>query len=300
MYKDLAVASLATFVLFTAESTLLAGAEQKPQLPASSIHQVVKNVAWNELQATEHPKHYYRYIERTVSADGSRTMEEISTPHGDVDRLIEVDRHPPNQQQIQKNQQMLAKLPNNIQLQQSRQKSQQSNMRRRDNVIKDIPQAFIYTYEGRNSQGQIMLKFRPAPNFQPSSRQSLILEGMAGELWVDPKTQRMVKIDGRLIQAVKIGWGFLAKLNAGGTFLMEQDQTPDGTWHQKLLDVHFDGTKLIFAHIHIRVKEFRCCFQRVPDNLSIAEAVHMLQSKTQLPKGWKARLDAIQKSAPSY
>lgn len=250
------------------------------------------------MQASEHPKHYYRYIERIVSASDSRTVDEISTPHGDVDRLLEVNQHPPDRQQIQQNQQLLAKLPNNLQLQQSRYKDQQSNKRRRDNVIKDIPNAFIYTYAGRNAQGQIMLKFRPAPNFQPSSHQSLILEGMAGELWVDPKTQRMAKIDGQLIRDVKIGWGFLARLNAGGTFLMEQSQGTDGTWHQKLLDVHFDGTELIFKHLHIRVKEYRCCFQRVP-NLSIRAAVHMLQTKTQLPKGWKSQLNAIQKSAPS-
>ena len=286
-------------VFFTAQSSLLAVADKNPQLPASSIHQMVKNMAWNELQASLHPTHYYRYVERIVSSDGSRTVDEISTPHGDVDRLIEVDQHPPGAQQIQQNQQLLAKLPNDVQLQQSRYKDQQSNDLRRDNVIKDMPDAFIYTYAGRNPQGLIMLKFRPAPDFQPSSRQSLILQGMAGELWVDPKTQRMVKVDGSLIQDVRIGWGFLARLNTGGTFLMEQSQGPDGTWHQKALSVHLDGTELIFKHLHIRVKEFRCCFERVPDDLSIRDAVHLLQSGARLPKAWKSRLDAIQESIPS-
>ena len=122
---------------------------------------------------------------------------------------------------------------------------------------------------------------------------------MAGELWVDPTTQRMVKIDGTLIKDVKIGWGFLARLNAGGTFLMEQSQGPDGTWHQKRLSVHFDGTILIFKHMHIRVKQLRCCFKQVPDNLSIGDAVHLLQTETSLPKDWESRLDALQKSVDS-
>jgi hypothetical protein len=290
--------SIALTILYAVPASLLAGWGQGLLLPASSIHQVVRNVTWNELQASEHPAHYYRYVERDIMPDGSNTVDEIATPHGSVGRLIEVDHHPPNQQQIEKNQQLLAELPGNAQLQQSRFKDQQSDKLRRDNVIKDIPQAFIYTYDGRDQQGRIMLKFRPAPDYQPSSRQSLILEGMAGELWVDPSTQRMVKINGSLIKDVKIGWGFLARLNKGGTFLMEQSQGPDGTWHQKLLSVHFDGTVFIFKHIHIRVKQIRCCFERVPDGLSIQVAVHLLQAGTALPADWQARLEATQKSAP--
>jgi hypothetical protein len=279
---------------FTA--SLAARSAKDLQLPAASIQQVVKNVAWNELQASEHPEHYYRYLLRDISPDGSSTDDEIATPHGNVGRLIEVNNHPPDQQQLRKNQQLLAKLPGDPQLQQSRLKDQQSNRLRRDNVIKDIPAAFTYTYAGTDPQGLIMLKFQPAPDFQPSSRQSLILQGMAGELWVDPTTQRMVKIDGSLIKDVKIGWGFLARLNKGGTFLMEQSQGADGTWHQRRLAVHFDGTVFIFKHIHIRVRQVRCCFERVPDNLSIREAVHLLQTQTTLPKDWQSRLAALQES----
>ena len=290
---------IALTIFCAVPACLLAGSRQGLPLPAPSIDQMIKNVAWNELQASEHPAHYYRYVERDIMPGESSTVDEIGTPHGSVDRPIEVDHHVPSQKQIEENQQLLAELPGNAQLQQSRFKDQQSERARRDNVIKDIPQAFVYTYEGRDQQGRIMLKFRPAPDFQPSSRQSLILEGMAGELWVDPSTQRMVKINGSLIKDVKIGWGFLARLKRGGTFLMEQSQGPDGTWHQKLLSVHFDGTILVFKHIHIRVKQIRCCFEPVPDTLSIQEAVHLLNAGIALPADWQSRLEAIQKSAPS-
>jgi hypothetical protein len=296
----LRLATVPLAVFCAASAPLHSGEGKKLQLPASSVHQVVKNLAWNELQASEHPAHYYRYVERDISPDGSETADQIATPHGTVGRLLEVDNHPPSHQQIQKNQQLLARLPGDVQLQQSRYKDQRSNTLRRDNVIKDIPNAFIYTDVGRDSLGRIMLKFRPSPDFQPSSRQSLILEGMAGELWIDPATQRMVKIDGSLIHDVKIGWGFLARLNKGGTFLMEQSKGPDGTWHQKLLSVHFDGTVLIFKHLHIHETQIRCCFEQVPDNLSIGEAVHLLQANTSLPSDWQSRLDAIQHPAASH
>lgn len=264
--------------------------KQNPSVPAASIHQMVKNVAWNELQASKHPKHYYRYLERNVSSEGSTTSEVVATPRGEIDRLIEVDHHAPPPDQLNKNEQLLARLPGDAKLQQSRLQDQQNNSRRRDNVMKDIPEAFVYTYAGRGPNGSIILKFQPAPNFNPTSRQSLILQGMAGELWVDPATQRMVKIDGKLIKDVKIGWGFLARLNQGGTFLMEQAKAQDGTWHQKLLSVHFDGTELVFKHLHIAVNQVRCCYERVPGNLSIRDAVRLLEGASSLPKDWESRL----------
>ncbi|TAM82775.1 MAG: hypothetical protein EPN47_08990 [Acidobacteria bacterium] len=290
--------SIPLTMLFAVPLPLLARSRQEPSLSTTSIHQMVENVAWNQLQASEHPAHYYRFVERDILPDGSTTVDEIATPHGSVDRLIEVDHHTPDRQQLAKNQQLLSQLHGNTQLQQSRFKDQQNDRQRRDNVIKDIPQAFIYTFDGRDQQGRIKLKFQPAPDFRPSSRQSLILQGMAGEMWIDPATQRLVKINGSLINDVKIGWGFLARLNTGGTFLMEQSQGPDGTWHQKLLSVHFDGTVLLLKHIHIRVKQIQCCFERVPDNLTIRGAVQLLDTRTTLPKEWQARLEAIEKSAP--
>lgn len=284
-------------ILCAYASPFPAGSKENTPLPAASIHQIVKNLAWNEMQASEHPKHYYRYFERNILPDGSTTSEEVATPHGDVDRLIEVDHRGPSPDQLRKNQELLAELPDDPNLQQSRLKDQQVNRLRRDNVIKDIPDAFVYSYAGKDPKGMIMLKFRPDPNFQPTSRQSLILQGMAGELWVDPTTQRMVKIDGKLIKDVKIGWGFLARLTQGGTFLMKQSLGPDGTWHQKLLSVHFDGTEFVFKHIHIRVKQVRCCYERVPDNLSIRGAIQLLKGNMKLPNDWKSRLESAQRSA---
>lgn len=289
-----------TFVISicTVSDPALARVAQNLDLPAPSIHQMVKNVAWNELQATEHPKHYYRYIQRNISSGNSRTTVRIATPHGIVDRVITANGHPPTKEQLEKNEQLLKRLTVSTQLQRSRFRSQKSDTDRRDNVIKDVPNAFVFTYDGRSKEGWIKLKFRPASNFKPSTRQSLILEGMAGEIWVDPSSQRMAKIDGTLIKDVTIGWGFLARLNKGGRFLMEQARGPDGTWHQKLLSVHFDGTEFIFKHIHIHETIIRCFFKSVPDNLTIPKAVHMLQTEKCLPKNWQFRLNAIQKSAP--
>ena len=77
---------------------------------------------------------------------------------------------------------------------------------------------------------------------------------------------------------------------------MEQSEGQDGAWHQKLLSVDFDGTELIFKGLHVHERQIRCCYERVPDKLPMAEAVHMLRTQTALPEHWKSNLDAIEKS----
>lgn len=280
--------------------TLHAGAPLNPPKAQVDIHKLVRNMAWNELQASEHPAHYYRYLNRNLSPDGARTTDQIGTSQGVAERLVAVNGKPPNAQQRAANDQLLSKLVHSPRFRQSRLKDQKQDTARRDNVIKNLPQAFIYTFLGKTPDGLVHLKFRPDPNFSPSSRQALVLEGMAGQLWIDPSSQRMVKIDGTLIKDVTIGWGLLARLKKGGRFLMEQSQGTDGTWHQKLLSVDFDGSVLIFKSIHVHERIIRCCFKEVPDKLTMAQAVQMLRTQTTLPEHWESRLDAIEKPVKSF
>jgi hypothetical protein len=281
-----------------AAATMMTRADPAQQ-PPPDVHKLMRNMAWNELQASGHPAHYYRYINREASPGGARTTEQIQTSQGVAELLLAVNGKPPNAQQRQANNRLLSRLVTDVRFRQSRLRDQQQDTARRDNVIKNLPQAFIYTFLGRTKDGLIHLKFRPDPQFDPSSRQALILEGMAGELWVDPSSQRMVKIDGTLIKDVTIGWGILARLYKGGRFLMEQSKGQDGTWQQKLLSVDFDGTELIFKGLHVHESIFRCCFERVAHDLTMTDAVEMLQKHPALPEHWESELDAIETSKPS-
>jgi hypothetical protein len=51
------------------------------------------------------------------------------------------------------------------------------------------------------------LIFKPNPLFQPSSREGRVLHEMAGEMWIDGKQQRLVSINGLLINEVKFAGG---------------------------------------------------------------------------------------------
>jgi len=298
--RNLLLSLLGGFLIATqtAAPAMIASSHQAQSQP--DIHKLIRNLAWNELQAAEHPAHYYRYINREASPGEARTTEQIQTSQGVAELLLAVNGKPPTPEQRQANNNLLARLTTDARFRQSRLKDQQQDTARRDSIIKNLPEAFIYTFLGKSSDGLIHLKFRPDPKFNPSSRQALILEGMEGELWVDPSSQRMVKIDGRLIKDVTIGWGILARLYKGGRFLMEQSKGSDGAWHQELLSVDFDGTELIFKALHVHERLIRCCFERVPHNLSIKQAVHSLQEHPELPEHWDSKLKAIEKSNRTY
>lgn len=280
----------------TASSGTMASVDQAPL----DIPELMRNVAWNELQASQHPAHYYRYINRTVSSGSARTTEQIQTSQGVAELLLTVNGKPPNAKQRQANNLLLTRLVTDVGFRRSQLKAERQNTARRDVLIKNLPNAFVYTYAGKTKNGLIRLQFRPDPHFSPSSRQTLILQGMAGDVLIDPSSQMIAKIDGTLIKDVTIGWGFLARLNKGGRFVMEQSRGPDGTWHQKLLQVDFDGTEFIFKGLHIHEKIVRCCFERVPHDLTITEAVHMLRAHPALPERWSTDLDAIEKLNGSY
>ncbi len=298
--RNLLLSVLGGFLIATQTATPAMSATMHQAQSQPDIHKLIRNMAWNELQAAERPAHYYRYISREVSPGEARTTEQIQTAQGIAELLLTVNGKPPTPEQRQANNNLLARLTTDARFRQSRLRNHRQDTARRDSIIKNLPEAFIYTFMGKSKDGLIHLKFRPDPQFNPSSRQAVILEGMEGELWVDPSSQRMVKIDGRLIKDVTIGWGFLARLYKGGRFLMEQSKGSDGMWHQELLSVDFDGTELIFKALHVHEKLIRCCFERVPHNLTIKQAVHRLQENPDLPAHWDSKLKAIEKSDGSY
>lgn len=94
---------------------------------------------------------------------------------------------------------------------------------------------------------------------------------------MDPTSHRLVNIDGTLFKDVQFGWGFLATLNRGGHFAMQQSKEPGGSWKQTLLEVDLDGSKLVFGKIDVHFKDSSQSFVRLANPPTLTEAVNMLE-----------------------
>jgi hypothetical protein len=87
--------------------------------------------------------------------------------------------------------------------------------------------------------GVYVFKATPKPGYQPQTRETRVLKGMQGELWIDKDTYQWVKVEAEAVKPVWFGW-FIAKVSPGTRFLLEQEPVLKNLWLPK--------------HFHVDVK----------------------------------------------
>jgi len=231
---------------------------------------------------------YYRYLRRLETPGKVRVLETIETPQGTVSRLLSLNGQPVSSQENQKIEQFFDKLLQDTGLQRQRLKAQRQEEERVKRLIAALPDAFLYDLEGtEKDSGYLRLKFRPNPQFDPPSREARIYQGMTGMLWIEPRGERMAKIEGRLFKDVEFGWGILGKLHQGGYLLMEQGQAADGSWQTKAVKLQISGRIFFFKTFVLDQRQSVYDFQKIPP-LTLAQAVERLRQKDRLAEN-KAR-----------
>lgn len=242
-----------------------------------NVQQLVRNAVYNQLQDMRHPVHRYQYTHQEITPDNSTTTVEIETAQGIVSRLVRVNSQPPTEAQCSKNREQIERIISSPRFARQRLKNQQSELGRKEELFEALPDAVIFSYAGTDeSTGAIKLNYQPNPAFRPTLRVGGVLQGLAGTMWVDPSSQRILKINGRLVRTVSFGWGILAKLYPGGRFTMENTHLPDGAWQLARLDVSFQGVILFFKKLNVDMDELYTSFEGVPDDLTLRQAADKL------------------------
>jgi hypothetical protein len=238
----------------------------------------MRDVAWNEVQAMLRPKHHYEYVLTEQTPGRSQKTLNIDTPQGTIELPVSVDGKPPSEKQCRRSRNLLLRITSDKTLQESRLKSQRTDEARRAQLFSAMPQAFLYQYLGvEKGTGWIRLAFRPNPKFRPRTRVGGVLPGLQGVLWVDPGAKRLVRIQGSLIHNVTMGWGILARIYSGGRFLLEQARMPDGSWQEARLWVNLRVRILLFKKLAVHMTDSYSSFKRMPDNITLNEAVNDLE-----------------------
>jgi hypothetical protein len=99
---------------------------------------------------------------------------------------------------------------------------------------------------------------------------------MAGEIWIDIKQQRLVSITGRLMNDVKFLGGLLGHLEKGGQFAVKRTEVAPADWEVTEMVVNMQGKALLFKTISVQQKELHRNFERVPHDLTSADAAAIL------------------------
>jgi hypothetical protein len=279
--RRLPIAVLVLCVLLVA-----ATASQQPPTPATpqiSAQELVRRAIANEDKASkEHVPLLYRLrTERPKS--GAITKELVETNDGVVARLIAVNDKPPSAEERKKDDDRLQRLASDPQIRTAKTKQQKEDEERTTRMVKALPDAFVYQYDGletgKDGQQVIRLKFKPNPKYDPPTRELQVYQGMEGTMLIDPSDERLTKIQARLFKSVNFGWGILGHLDPGGQFEVEQALVGGDRWEVTEMRLRFTGKVLFFKNLNINEHETAFDYRRAPDNLSFVQGIEFLKNQ---------------------
>jgi len=257
----------------------LAQAPQTPQTAglAQDPNALVRTVVYNELHAPESSE-FHAWKEKQVKPNRTTTKQYVETPDGLLGRLLTVNGKPLSGDDLSKENARINRLLDPKQMQTKR-KQQKEDENRTKKILAALPDAFIYKQTGtaeKDGHTLVMLRFTPNPNFNPPSREALVLQGMEGDMTIDSTAMRLVKIDGTMMRDVSIGWGIIGHLDKGGKFEVEQHEIDKGDWEITYMRLNFTGKALIFKTIRINEVDTSYDFRKVP-KMSVADAINYLK-----------------------
>jgi hypothetical protein len=116
----------------------------------------------------------------------------------------------------------------------------QKEMDRNNRFLNEFPHAFNFTSlpdEQLDGHQVYVIQASPRPGYRPPDKQSAVLTGMQGKLWIDKKSHQWVKVEAEVMHPVSID-GFLAKVEKGTRFELEKAPVQGNVWLPK----HFEMT----------------------------------------------------------
>lgn len=236
------------------------------------------------------------------------TQEIMESSQGDVARLVALNGAPLTPANRRAEASRLHALAANPALQQHRFRREQADQARVDKLLRLLPDAFLYRYVGSDpchvaaipeisipavpappasppppADLCYHLAFTPNPRWNPPDLESRILQGMAGDVWIDSNGDRLHRLNAHIVADVDFGWGIVGRFNQGGTISLEQDRLSGNDWELTRMKLNLTGKVFLVKTIHIHLDETMGDFQPVPRNLDYRQAIRMLLASPPQP-----------------
>ena len=244
------------------------------QTPTEPAHDLVKDVVYNELQERRQISLWQYRVEKQVAAQ-TTVLQQVETSSGPVNLVLARQGRPLDEAGRKKELDRLNNLERNPGEQARMKQEYDGEEQRVQRLIAAMPDAFLYTYDG-TAEGNVRLLFRPNPAYNPQTYEGRVFHGLAGEIWVQPRLKRLVRIIGHIDAQIDFGYGFLGRLEKGGTFQIGREQVAENRWKTSLIDVHISGRLVFFKTISKDQHEVRTGFQPVAVELSVQDAIRSL------------------------
>uniref|UniRef100_A0A372IRW0 Uncharacterized protein n=1 Tax=Paracidobacterium acidisoli TaxID=2303751 RepID=A0A372IRW0_9BACT len=251
----------------------------------------MRDVIFNELHDRERDSHW-EYRSNAVTPSQNLVREQVETSQGPIFRVLErggrtLDADQARQEEARLNE--YVKSPGQIE---HVQHEHEVDEERLAGIMKMLPKAFLFEYEGSATGDVVRIAFRPDPAFVPDGYEARVVHVLAGTLTVDQRLKRMIDMDGHLIERVDFGFGILGHVEKGGTFEIHRVQVSAERWKTSLVAVHIQGKVLLFKNVSKDQQETRSDFRPVPHDISLQQAKEMLDHQADASLPVEARLAA--------
>ena len=242
---------------------------------------LVQRVLGNELRAAQDRGHPMQYLLRKSTPRLTSTKQIIETRDGAVARLLAINDNSLSPADRQKDDARLDALLADPNRQRKRKQSEQDDTGRALKVLRALPRAFVYEFAGSETNGSTTLEkysFTPNPKFSSVDLELMVLTTMSGTLTIDATHERVVRLDGHLLQDVDIGWGILGRLNKGGWITIQQADVGGGVWRIVRFQMVMSG-RVFFKVRSFDTIEEQSQFSPVPVGMTYQQAIQMLRSE---------------------
>lgn len=248
MTRRFRVALIALLVM----APLLVGAQDQPD-PMSLIRKAVENNKENDKRA-----HDYMYIEREAQKMKDKTevrTKEVFFLYGhEIDRLVAKDDKPLSDKEAKEEEERIAKRIEKLKnvSEEERRKREEKRAKEHEEerrVWDEIADAFTFTMqpvEQVSGRDAWVISAEPRKEYRPKTKEAKMLQKVRFRAWIDKQETQMVRIDGDVIDDITFGL-FLAKLQKGAHFTVEQMRVNDEVWLPQHVAVNA-GARLLFKH----------------------------------------------------
>jgi hypothetical protein len=257
------------------------------EFPSLAPGDLISRASQNELEAAAHlPR--YMFLTRKQTAHYSSLKLYVQTKEAVAGRIIAYNDQPLTPQQRQDEDARTERFLKDPAEMRAKQKEERDNRDRINKILKALPDAFLYEYDGfqpgtgkygRKGAELLRLRFRPNPDYDPPSRVEQALTGMTGTALVDVKQQRIARMEGTLLKDVNFGWGFLGHLDRGGSIILEQTNVAGDNWIMSRISIRLTGKILLFKNISYNQTESSSDFQKVPEDLTFEQGLELLKKQ---------------------
>lgn len=115
-----------------------------------------------------------------------------------------------------------------------------SEQRRNRTLLKEMTAAFHFSLRGRAEKDEwstFVMDARPRADYKAKDRMTRVLTGMQGTLWIDQTSFGWVRAEATIVHPVMIE-GFLARVEKGTRFEMEERPFGKGYWLPTFFSIH--------------------------------------------------------------